>query len=349
VFTTRVLSISPSTIHMTVAKPGYALTVHIHNRADIHLASQLTRVVQLYCLASVNTFTFWWPCFFPFHTLPITRATASHSNAALKQRDSSNTTNDMADRSRDSAYGRGRWSPGSLHSSRYAPVITGYMMPPPSFRPTSHQQSTGSQATREYSAYPSRADTEYATRAERRAGARASADDYPYASQRTPPTYSDSAFRYEPTQRQDHAKHAARAAGRAVARACAYDLMDFIPGNPSRGSSASSGYVPGLSSSESTTSSRSSDRYASIRSASTAFEAGNDYPTPASLRRSATPASMIPMSGPHDYLDPFVYLRIDSSRSSSSLALSDRSSGRRENSTTGYTQPSSGRGGTFSY
>ncbi|KAK0863793.1 hypothetical protein LTS02_006351 [Friedmanniomyces endolithicus] len=127
----------------------------------------------------------------------------------------------MADRSRDSAYGRGR-----------------YMMPPPSFRPTSHQQSTGSQATREYSAYPSRADTEYATRAERRAGARASADDYPYASQRTPPTYSDSAFRYEPTQRQDHAKHAARAAGRAVARACAYDLMDFIPGNPSRGSRA---------------------------------------------------------------------------------------------------------------
>ncbi|KAK0941738.1 hypothetical protein LTR48_000171 [Friedmanniomyces endolithicus] len=258
----------------------------------------------------------------------------------------------MTDRSRDSSYGRGRWSPNPLQSSRYAPVVTDYMMPPPSFRPGPYQQPTGSQAAREHSAYQTRADAEYAARADRRVGARAWADEYPYASERAPPAYSSSAFRYEAPQRQDHAEHAARAAGRAAARACAYDLMDFIPGNPSRGSSASSGYVPGLSSTASSTSSRSSDRYASIRAASNAFEAGNDYPTPASLRRSATPASSSAISGPHDYLDPFtpatapsVYLRSDSSRSNSSLAPSDRSSGRRENSTSGYARPSSGRGG----
>ncbi|KAK1821793.1 hypothetical protein LTR12_003842 [Friedmanniomyces endolithicus] len=248
----------------------------------------------------------------------------------------------MADRSRDSAYGRGRWPPSSLQSSRYAPTITDYTMPPPSFRSELRQPSTGSQVAREHSAYQTRADLEYAARAERRAGARAWADEYPYASERAPSTYSGSAFHYVAPERQDHAEHAARAAGRAAARACAYDLMDYIPGNPSRGSSASSGYVPGLSSTESTTSSRSSDRYASIRSASNAFEAGNDYLTPASLRRSATPASASAMSGPHDYLDPFspatapsVYLRSDSGRSSS---------GRRESSTAGYARPSSGRG-----
>ncbi|KAK0272102.1 hypothetical protein LTR91_015681 [Friedmanniomyces endolithicus] len=258
----------------------------------------------------------------------------------------------MTDRSRDSSYGRGRWSPNPLQSSRYAPAITDYAMPPLSFRSELRQPSTVSQAAREHSAYQTRADTEHAARADRRAGARAWADEFPYASERAPSTYSSSAFLYEAPQHRDHAEHAARAAGRAAARACAYDMMDYIPGNPSRGSSASSGYVPGLSSSESSTSSRSSDRYASIRAASNAFEAGNDYPTPASLRRSVTPASRIPMSGPHDYHDPFtpatapsVYLRSDSGRSSSSLAPSERSSGRRESSATGYARPSSGRGG----